>query len=291
MNLVANDVKSYLKCANGIIIKNYYSKYGTLDNRSRNSLATLVITAEFNLCIDKPKFVIRTARFDELTSQIISEFPKEPAFVYFIPYNSKTRSVAKGKLWESYNYLKKKLQNFDNPIKTEENNSESVDAQIKFLLTHFEPMEDVMLAWKETFHARQKLLESPTSTTSIEQYFSKFPILKGPFGGDFILTDFELKYKGFENKLAENWDKINKIIIEIADSKNSPEIQLMKQQKCNDILMLCLLPFLLPHAYLKKNNNSKRTKLTKQEILENIFIHIKVSNIYISNDLLNYNYF
>lgn len=106
---VSSRLDTILKTVRGKIISEYYKRNGVLDNRSRNSLTTLLIENEYTNMMNKNvPFKLTRYTMEEITSEIRSHFPTESNDVYFIPSSSK-RQMA-GKLWKSFNNFKSKMK-------------------------------------------------------------------------------------------------------------------------------------------------------------------------------------
>lgn len=267
-----------------MIISNYYKQNQALLSSHRNSIANIIITKELEkLHKLRAPYIIRKDRFSKLADEITKIFPTENREIYFVPYSSVTRKVTSGKLWEVFNYFKKRDKLSKKPrdkALPDENFVTETEQDIKellgFLKTNSEPYEKILEYWKKTSSQRLQDL-SKKENYSIHDYFKEYPALKGPKGNFLICSDFENLYPDNSNKLFTNWADFNTKVSQFASKKKIPDLPEITGTS-NSIAAFILLPYLLPYAFAKKRDSGgKRIRYTRTEISRSIYLHVKVS--------------
>ncbi|XP_055680270.1 uncharacterized protein LOC129796132 [Lutzomyia longipalpis] len=283
-NPVDDFANEFLSCARGFFLKGKYTKNNTFSDSERAKLAKLLVEKEFsswqNVHGDASvlKFKISSQRFQELAKLIEQTFPGENSLTYFIPYNKITKSSPSGKLYWQYNNWRQALKDIVPQASTEIEDFE-VDDHLKFLRENTEPWDEIFFSWRATFHARQKLLKSPTS--SLQNYFNQFKILQSPCGNDLLLKDFSTEYPDCDTKFFERWPEINERIISFCKKKISKdEFDYLDRSTPYELLGFFALPKLLKGSYLSKTvERNKKLKLTQTEVLKRLILHVQDASL------------
>ncbi|KAL5288237.1 hypothetical protein ACFFRR_008845 [Megaselia abdita] len=107
-----NDVRTYLNCVEGKLIVRHFQDNGALDNINRCALARLIVYSELGDINFQENYIpkIDNFRFHHLATQITEVFPTEDVSTYFLPYMARGNSSPSGKLYDAYNYVKKKFR-------------------------------------------------------------------------------------------------------------------------------------------------------------------------------------
>lgn len=232
-------------------------------------------------------YKISSYRLQQLSKQINDIFKTENENIYFIPYNKLTKQLSTGKLYSAYNKLRAKIKsstalatNVNATMSTEFNiHKESVE----FLRVNVEPYDAVIRHWTISVPFRLNELKNRQELT-ISKYFSDFPAFKcSTTFPALIEIDFKFMYNDSINKLCDEWPIINKILIEIAKSRDkSNNFKLLEQEILtitNELTGFFLLPFLINSNFGRKRQNNGCFKLTKAEITDQFIIRASVSKI------------
>lgn len=107
-----NDVKIYLNCVEGKLIVKHFHDNGSLDNINRCALARLIVYSELGDINFDANYIpkICNTRFHQLAAQITEIFEDEEATTYYLPYMARGNNSPSGKLYDAYNYVKKKFR-------------------------------------------------------------------------------------------------------------------------------------------------------------------------------------
>lgn len=98
------------------------------------------------------------------------------------------------------------------PARLDQNDTESANCLL-FLEHNIEPFDKISFAWKKTFLQRQSL----TKNTEVHQFFTKFPVLRQPFGYKLLVEDFENLHPGKSYKFLETWPNLTNDIISLLE--------------------------------------------------------------------------
>lgn len=278
-----SSVSRYLSTAQGSILCNKYKRCNTFEDKDRNLLARIIIYKEYEASTEPDqKFRISASRFQKLSEEISKKFPSESPEIYFTPYNSVTRSLCTGKLWNCFNSFKRQLKLSQVTVPEEDcsednENPEDVQASLSVLANSDAPWTKVVNSWRITYKHRQDILCASGAT--VQQYYEKFPVLKSENGYQLLLSDFDVKYKDYSEKFIRKWRTFNKEISKFARSKlGSNECGRVNANTPNELRGFLYLPYLLPNAYMPKNNTLKRIRLSRAEIEKTLITFIQVSN-------------
>lgn len=177
----------------------------------------LKLRLNFVFFLKKISFSLAKSEFASISQIIANCFRGEIASTYFIP--AEHRSIAKGKLWNSYmNYrtqlsqaglIKRRPRGIkplvggttsaliisefgfrflidfylnDFEIIETENDMDQDDDDLNFIRVETSPWEDVRKSWNNTFFSRMKFLNE----YSTENYFNSFPCLKDEQGYELV---------------------------------------------------------------------------------------------------------
>lgn len=256
-----------LKTFNGSIISNHYDEHGILDNKSRNSLTTLLIENEYQRYVTKNlPFKLNKEVIREIMDDIKHCFQNEPGDVYYIPYNSKQRMS--GKLWMCYQNFKKKMKltaprGANKPQITIKKVDQTSYNLIKQLI---KPNENFYPHWNKTVEYR---LRTVNTTIFTKDYFNLYPALMESSGYKLIEMDYKFQYPNTNNFELE-WNKIYISIYNIGLNRQI-EVPICKNLR---IASLLLLPLLIPPVWVAFKG--KRIKYTKNEVQEGFIVHCKV---------------
>lgn len=107
-----NHVQNYLNCIEGKLICKHYQDFGILDNINRCALARLIVYSELGDINFFENYIpkISTLRFQSLAEQITQIFQSEEPTTYYLPYMARGNNSPSGKLYDAYNYVKKKFR-------------------------------------------------------------------------------------------------------------------------------------------------------------------------------------
>lgn len=107
-----NDVQTYLNCVEGKLITKHFNDNGTLDNINRCALARLIVYSELGNINFEANYIpkISNTRFHHLAAQITEIFEAEEVTTYYLPYMARGNNSPSGKLYDAYNYVKKKFR-------------------------------------------------------------------------------------------------------------------------------------------------------------------------------------
>lgn len=107
-----NDVKIYLNCVEGKLIAKHFQDNGTLDNINRCALSRLIVYSELGDINFETNYIpkISNTRFHHLAAQITEIFEAEEVTTYYLPYMARGNNSPSGKLYDAYNYVKKKFR-------------------------------------------------------------------------------------------------------------------------------------------------------------------------------------
>lgn len=107
-----NDVLNYLNCVEGKLISKNYQDNGFLDNINRCALARLIVYSELGDINFEQNYIpkISNTRFHNLAAQITDIFQSEEVTTYYLPYMARGNNSPSGKLYDAYNYVKKKFR-------------------------------------------------------------------------------------------------------------------------------------------------------------------------------------
>lgn len=278
----------------------YYQNNHSLETYYRNLLTKILIHKEFEKQNYPTIFKITTDRFLELRKQIILLFPKETEFqtIYFFPYAKKHSS---GKLWDSYNHFKSKLNKLRNEESQVTVNTTEVSTDLKekldYLYKNISDWDKVKQYWKETHKQRSSILDS---NIAVGEYMNKFPVLATSKGSILLLQDFDTLNSDSTNKLFASWEVFDKKLITFGkeriktgcqlstiDSLTQPKKHIVEIINLkNKFRGLLLLPHLLnKSSYIK--GGAKRKRLSTQEIADSFFCLVSVSLHFISLILNN----
>lgn len=254
-----------LKTFNGRIVTDYYKEHGTLDNKSRNTLTTLLIENEYQRYVTKNlPFKLNKEDLEELEDEIKKWFKNEPDNVYFIPYTTKQRTC--GKLFTCYSNFRKKMKL--TATRVSKPPIRKVDpTSLDLLKVMIKPNETFYQHWNKTIEHR---LETVSKTILIKDYFNMYPALNETSGYKLIEMDYNYLYPNTNNFELE-WNKNFKSIWNIASDRQIEDIPICKDLR---IASLLLLPFLIPPVWVVFKG--KRIKYTKTEAQEGFIVHFKV---------------
>ncbi|GAB0093588.1 uncharacterized protein DMENIID0001_087510 [Sergentomyia squamirostris] len=264
---------SCLSSVSGAIITQRFKKFKTLNENDRCQLSTLVIHNEFDkFGRDITEFTIKTERFLQLRDEICARFPGEKPEEYFTPFNQSTRSTSTGKLFNSFNTLKRKWKESLESDSNVDSDEDSDDIQELRSLQSLDVQ--AFQLWRKTHSYRQKLLSNSKYTVSM--YYNQFPLLKVANGYQFLLLDFDMMHENQTKKFLENWPAVNEKLINLALKK-------LKRKKVRELSMTCsneifgffLLTSLLPMAFKILPNCDVPKRLCREEIQEELFFHVK----------------
>lgn len=273
------------------MVKLYYQKHQCLDTSYRSILSKILIHKEFEQQNYPQNFKITTERFLEFRKQITLLFPKEDEFqtIYYFPYDKNTNRTSSGKLWDSYNHFKSKLNKLKTNVK--ENTagilteiSTDCKEKLDYLYKNISDFDKIKQYWKETYEQRKSF---HCENISIENYMKKFPILNTNKGSLLLLQDFDILYTDNVNKLFAYWDVFDKKLVKIAESRikkvanesgSTSEFLSQPKKHITEILKLhCDFRgiLLLPHLLNKSSYTKgvKRKRLSTKEI-EDSFVHL-----------------
>lgn len=273
-----SNVESYLVGLNADIIKKDYIANAKLSNKSQNLLAYTIIQKEYEKK-NSAIFTIKTDKFLELRTEIVKLFPTENPLVYYSPYNKYSKSLASGKLWDQYNYIKKKLRSTTNTVEPPNKEiTEDVFEKLAFLKSCTDNVSKIYEYWTDTYSTR--ILKFKDENYTIQQYFGDFAFLKKDDGYKLLCMDFDLQYPNKSDKLYVMWPDVNQQLIDICVQKKSTDYQDILKNK-NNLTGFRLLTCLLGQSiYRKKNANTKRVKISKVECLESFMHLVKVKNYF-----------
>lgn len=257
-----------LKTFNGRLISDYYKEHDILDNKSRNSLTTLLIENEYQRNVTKNRtFKLNKEDMREIVDEIKLCFPNEPDNVYYIPYNTKQRMS--GKLFMSYQNFKKKMKLTATRI-NKPPISKVDEASFSLIKKMTKPNGTFYQHWNKTVEHR---LRTVNKTVLPKDYFNLYPALMESSGYKLIEMDYKFQYPNTNNFELE-WNKIFKSIWNIGLNRQLEETPICKDLKMASIL---LLPFVIPSVWVAFKG--KRIKYTKNEVQEGFIVHCKVFTI------------
>lgn len=264
-------IENYLRCPNGIIVKNFFLKHKRLDDKHRNLLTNVIIHKEFEYFNGNAKMKITTDRFLAIVNEIKIIFPGENDLLYYVPYNKFTGQRACGKLWDCYNHLKRKL------FTTKETPVLEADAALKkkleYLANHCNDLNVIEEYWNETRSYRNNYLEQ-NQTDNIHQYFQQFCILSTARGIKLLLDDFYCRYPSNKILLTNVWPNVNTKLIKYAGTKKNKDLQNIISEPHSLTGFLILNNILSNSAY--KRDCNKRIKLSKVEVLKSFLCLVSV---------------
>lgn len=132
----------------------------------------------------------------QIAQEIYEIFPHEFPEVYYVPYVNKPNKApqaAKGKLWNTYIYLRRCYKKYgilpgtseDGEQKETDDEEENKLDQLIWLRNNREPFNTCLNYWQATSSIRIRDCQS----TTILDYFKQFPALKQPLGY-LLVSDF-----------------------------------------------------------------------------------------------------
>lgn len=241
-------------------------------------LANIIIHKEFEIFETNVKIKISTERFNAIVNEIKLLFPGENDVIYYVPYNRLTGQRACGKLWDCYNYLKRKLYtNNDTPITAPD---KELEKKLNFLAVNCNDVHTIEQYWRDTRNYRYHYLET-NITDNINAYFEKFCILNTITGLKLLVEDFQCRFPANKINLSDVWPEINAALIKFGETKTNKDIQVLLTNPHILTGFLILTQILSNSAYKRVGTSNKRTKLTKLEVLQSFLCLVPVRNFYI----------
>lgn len=255
-------------------ILSYYQKHNQLDNKNRCALANLLIQKEGDLSLKAGiLFKMTKERFLQITKDIKKVFKNEPENVYYIPFSQKKKQPQTGKLYQSYVFIKRKL-NLSTTRKTKKEKVKfEADSETLSFLKNTRNLSGIFYAlWKDTLNYRIQNLKN--SEITLKEYFKIYPILNEPNGYQLFENDFS---EIFPNSLnfEEEFNKIYLNICTLAASSKVPINNFCKNLKLN---ALFLLPMLINTGTAYCSEKKKQVKCPKSQAQKAFIVHFKVNN-------------
>lgn len=281
-NIDFTELESSLDTVEGRRIIEYYNEHQILNEANRQELVLIIIRREANKPGNEQSLQISSARFQQMTKEIISKFPNEMGHVYYKPYSKESGLAANGKLFAKYENYKKKylLRKTKKSGTISQNQCLDSDEDIVFLKNNILPWERIEKLWKKTFDLRN--IEISQSKPTLNEYLKKFPCLRTTNGYQLLEKDFDMKYPDKTGISKENWDealvKIYEYITE--HKKTDPAVEeLLKDYAINpNLVTLLILPIIFKVSYGRKRNGDRTLiKYTKKEICDFFMILVPVS--------------
>lgn len=217
-------------------------------------------------------FRITSNRFRELADEINQIFLHEKPEIYYVSYVKNPGGhpkAAGGKLWGTYNYMRRNFRKFGLISSSSKNRTEtgSVDhaegfadvegtyyflyygesttciykifaEDLKWLKNNSQPFTLVQEKWRNTTQARTDQFPE-----TISAYFKLYNVLNNPLGYLLLETDFNNVYPGKENYLINKWNNIYKLILKLSENSSCKFLKDIlvrhKQQYARDVVGDC----------------------------------------------------
>lgn len=236
-------------------------------------LSTLIVDKEINVT---GSTTISSNRFIQLATEINTLFPNETTNIFYVPYNNISKRLASGKLYDSLNFLKRKIKkNAPKPEKIVVEITGDLESKLKYLKSYSQVFKISANYWKSTHQLRF----SSTETQSIFDYMETFTALKSPKGHKLFVIDFDILYPEHETRFFIKWSEtFEKILKLVKNSSVRSDLKHQLEIYSNDsqIDALILLPFLFSPTYTKKSKESTKTRFTSVEMQQSFCVHLKV---------------
>ncbi|XP_071572040.1 uncharacterized protein [Temnothorax nylanderi] len=142
---------------------------------------------------------------------------------------------------------------------------------LEFLKVQLEPWEEVKECWEYTSSFRlSQLRDRGNKDLKVADYINKYPVLRQPGGYILLEYDFQVLFKGAENRMLTHWSqfsaKVERELINIGVREESLDCE--AALLFNYLKLLSVVPVKVPKR--------KPWRASKAEIQEGFLVHLKV---------------